>query len=762
MALIAGILIGGKLPLLFIQIPIGIIGAVFAMYKHKIKLIIGLLFSIVALGCFIMQSEVNDQNMKRKLALELHDQSVLFVGDVKAIGTTAKGFKYLIILHRYRGIGVWFYSENELQVELGDTLIGRGEFQIIDAARNPGEFDFQSYNNRKNIYGWIFPEQPSQIEIAQNNSWSLSRKIFDFRNNIRKIFRIYTPEISRGLLSALILGDKSDVGAEIHDAFAKTGVIHVLAVSGLHVGYVLFLLLMIKNMFRLPWGIDRIVIIIGLGFFVILTGGKASVIRAAVMAGLYVLAPVVNRQRNIWNIISCAAFVILCVRPTDIYDMGFQLSFVAVISIIFFYNWFEKILPQQLKVSTIQNKGLKFIWGLFLVSFAAQLGTLPLTAHVFGKIPIISLIANVIIVPLIGLLVGVGFLILLLFWLPMIGSLLGNAAWSLAQIITYLTNYFSSVSFASFDSYFSWSQVVIYYTSVLIVILISHKEKLKYGIICSLILINVLLWSWVVNKNELQVVFLDVGQGDAALLILPDQKVMLVDAGQRNLHEDYGQKVIIPALDYFGINKINWIVMSHPHSDHIGGVVTVLENVRVDTLWDSFIPYSSLAYSTILSTAAEKGTTVIRPKQGEIKKLSPNLYAQIFAPDSLVAVSQYNVNNASIVFKLVYGETSILFTGDLEHEGDDLLLPYKDLLSADVLKVAHHGSVTSTTSAFLSHIAPNIAIISVGWKNKFSHPSLDVINRLESNNIDIHRTDLHRALWLKSDGKKFKKVRWNL
>ena len=183
-------------------------------------------------------------------------------------------------------------------------------------------------------------------------------------------------------------------------------------------------------------------IILGLGGFILLTGGKASVIRASIMAGLYVLAPVLNRPINAWNIISSAGFLILLWNPALIADTGFLLSFVAVISIVFFLGIFENILPEKLKVSHVHNGAVRFIWGLFLVSVSAQIGTLPFTAWYFGRIPLISLIANVIIVPLIGILVALGFTILLLGWIPFLSSGWAESAWIVTKGIQWCSGFF--------------------------------------------------------------------------------------------------------------------------------------------------------------------------------------------------------------------------------------------------------------------------------------------------------------------------------
>ena len=755
--LIPGEFISSATPVLFLTL----VGVILLFIRKDSILVCGVLICVMAFGTQKMQTAVFHQNNLKSVALKLNEAEVEFRGEIAEIEETNKGYKYRLHLLDIQNIDIWLYQKNELICTIGDTLVGLGEFQQISSVRNPGAFDFQSFYNRKNIFGWIFPDRNDEVVVLKNTHLHFGRLIYIIQDKIRSHFNKFAPGDAAGLLNALILGDKSDVDPSIRESFAKTGVIHVLAVSGLHVGYVLIVLLLIKNMFRLPWGTDRIVVIIGLVIFVILTGGKASVVRASIMAGMYVLAPVFNRSANVWNIIGGAAMGILLFRPMDLFDLGFQLSFLAVASIIFFYNWFETVLPEKLKVNNVGHKVLQFIWGLFLVSLAAQLGTLPLTVYIFGKLPLIALIANVLIVPLIGILVGIGFFILFLGWMPGMGYLLGNSAWLISKIITLNTQLFSSFSFSIVKMSFTLFEVIAYYVVLLSIVLLFNKQRRKYGIFIILFVLNIFIWKWAFNENLLEVIYLDVGQGDAIIVKLPNDNAMLIDAGERNRYNDMGKDVVLPVLNHLGINELNWVVMSHPHNDHIGGIVSLLGEVKIDTLWDTFLPYNSWTYRKIIDYSDSNSIIIQHPKRGETKKLSKNVFVQILAPDSLVVVSEYNVNNSSIVFKLVYGKTSFLFTGDLEFEGDELLIPYQKILKSDVLKVAHHGSITSSTDSLLDLVNPGLSVISVGWKNKFSHPSPFVIERFRKKGINIHRTDLGKALWLKSDGKRIKEVEWH-
>lgn len=759
LSLITGLLMGSaKIPILLILI-LGALGIVLLLFQNDQYFVWGICLSIIGIGGTYISFHYSSVNERRDVAHYLNDEIISFISPVYEIRSTEKGRKFRIELKDFEDIGVWFFTKENIVIEIGDTLKGQGTFQKITGPRNPGEFNFQDHFYRQGIYGWIFDDKEKNIEIYNRSSFSFDLFIDQVRNKIRTHFRNLTPGVGGDLLSALILGDKSDVDVKIREDFAETGVIHVLAVSGLHVGYVLIILLIIKNMFRLPWGWDRIVVVVGLFLFVILTGSKASVVRASIMAGLYVLAPVINRQVNIWNIIAAAAFLILCIKPLSLFDLGFQLSFSAVISIVFFYNWLNLHLPDRFKVQSIENKNIQFIWSLFLVSFSAQIGTLPLTSHYFGKIPIIAFIANVLIVPLIGLLVGVGFFILFFGWIPVLGPALGESAWLLAKVITGATDLFSEFSFSSINVQFSYVDIFLFFLFI-ISILLFFSNKRTFSFLIVLCFINIIVWQWSIKDQYLDIIYLDVGQGDAVIIRLPDGETMLIDAGQRNRHENMGEEVVLPVLEHLNIHKMDWVVMSHPHSDHIGGLISIKDQIVINNIIDTFVQYDSWTYNTIIENALMNEVNISRFKKGDALSISKNALISFFAPDSQFAVLGHNVNNASIVFKLTYGESSFLFTGDLEHEGDELLIPFGDHLQSDVLKVAHHGSITSSTNELLDFVKPQIAVISVGKNNKYNHPSKEVMQRLTDRQVDIHRTDLQGALWLRSNGKRIWEVVW--
>ena len=692
----------------------------------------------------------------------IHDSEISFSGKVTSVNYGENnqriGLKNVSI--RSHGLdsipmtGIFIHAKAPVSVTPGMALEGKGQFYHMDGPRNPGAFDYQQFYTRKGFYGRAYLETASDVQIIATNPNLISST----QSKIRSLFEDKLGD-NYGLLTALILGDKSSVDPEIRSDFTDTGVIHVLAVSGLHVGYVLLILMSMGKIMRIPWGWDRLFIIIGLVCFCILTGGKPSVVRASTMAGLYILTPVVNRTGNLWNTIFLSALIILLFDPLYIQDLGFILSYTAVASIILLYQFVQTVLPDPLKIVNIKNKPTQFVWGLFLVSLSAQLGTLPITAIHFDRIPIISLIANLVVVPIIGILVATGFTIMLLGWIPFVGNLIGETAWLTTEIITWIAAQFSELPFAYVSVHqLEWPWALGYYILLMTFILLCLPKFRRYSLISGLIWIS----GWIIipsTPKEMDVVFMDVGQGDATIVRLPNEKTILIDGGQRFGNRDYGASVVIPVLNHLNIKQIDWMIMSHPHSDHIGGLISIIEVMKIDSVYDSYLDMDTWTYTSLMDSLASRSVGIRRPSPGEVIELDKDLSMLIFAPDS-ATVSKSHINDASIVFKLVYGETSFLFTGDMESNGEASLLHFDSQLDVDVLKVGHHGSKTSTTDPFIKLVSPELTVVSVGYKNKFRHPSEAVLERIKQHTDRIHRTDQSGALWLRSNGKYIKEIHW--
>jgi competence protein ComEC len=253
---------------------------------------------------------------------------------------------------------------------------------------------------------------------------------------------------------------------------------------------------------------------------------------------------------------------------------------------------------------------------------------------------------------------------------------------------------------------------------------------------------------------------LDVGQGDAVLLRLTNGSHVLVDAGPKAFGYDAGKRVLVPFLRRQGISRLDAVVLSHPHSDHIGGLEAVMEEVEVNALYEADTTIASRLHYGLRLAARRHGVPVVTVGRGDNISPDPNARVYIVHPGADDRISQ-NLNNASLCLKVLIGRTSIFFSGDAEDDAEaEMTRRYGGFLSSDILKAGHHGSSTSTGAPFLDSITPKIALISVGAQNKFGHPSPDVVRLLQTRHITVLRTDREGALVFESDGSEWKQIDW--
>lgn len=722
----------------------------------------------ITTGMLRMSIVQMDHNQVEHRLKPFDQSSVELEGEVKSIHQSKKGFRYILQnptisttrLTRREKILVQLFSDEEERLSVGTKVRTTGEFRLLEGPRNPGEFDFRSFFHRQNVWASVYQDVNVQLHaIEKRETFRFGLWIDRLRESVKNLFSKTIRGDAGSLMSAITVGLRADIPTEIRQDFRDTGIIHILAVSGLHVGFVLVIFLSLAKLSRLPYPWDKIAVIAALIMYAVLSGGRPSVWRATVMASVFVVGAVFQRRANYFNIIATSALVLLIYKPGYLFDAGFLLSFAAVVSIVFFYNQFDMILPERLRVSKIQNRISRGIAALFLVSLAAQIGTLPFIWSYFNRVPIVALAANVITVPIVGLLVPTGFSIMILgSWIPHIGEILGNTSWLLGETVFGLADFFSRLPFAYVEiGRPSWINLVQYGAIVGSLVLLLRKDYRRKGVLVLLFTLNLFVWPWALHRPVLDVIFLDVGQGDSAVIRIPGQtgnKTILVDAGMKSFYGDKGESVVVPAMKHLGIDEIDLFVMTHPHSDHIGGTEAVLAEFPTLQVWDTFAVYRSNLYDHSVEVISNKSIPFSRVGSGRwVADFTPaHLYT--LHPDSAYATRSDNVNNVSVAMKLVYGRTSFLFVGDVEKEGDREIVEYGDLIRSDVLKVGHHGSATSTSQEFLHLVKPDYAVVSVGEKNRFNHPSEEVIFRLENSGARVFRTDLDRAIWFKSDGER--------
>jgi len=494
-----------------------------------------------------------------------------------------------------------------------------------------------------------------------------------------------------------------------------------------------------------------------------LTGVPPSVFRATLMTVVIILSFLSNRTTNIINSISIAAFIILLINPNEIYNPGFQLSFSAVLAIGILHPYFKKIIYKlHLKQRWIENI-LLFIG----VSLSAQIGTLPFTLAYFSKLSIIALFANLIVIPAVGVIIGIAF----------ITVFVGLFSYSIAIYFAAANDLISGwmISFikytGSLDFSFLWIRnyslydAIIFYAGLgLILFVIQKTDKLYLKFTLPIVLMfSMTIYSTfdnkeILEKNKLNIFMVDVGQGDTFLIQFPNGKTALIDAGEANPFIDNGERVIIPLLDYLGIKKIDYGFISHLDLDHYGGFISLIYNNRISEI---FRPQPD---SNKKSLRLEKFLTDRKVKSKSYDKYSfdvGNTKIYFLNDPNSYSYKSFSSNDKSGVIKIVFGKTSFLFVGDCEHPAEYFLASnFREMLDSDVLKIGHHGSKTGSSLAFLNLVSPKISLVSAGIKNKFNHPAKSVINSLQKLNSKIYRTDEMGAVLLQSDGNVIKNVEW--
>ncbi|QQS38163.1 MAG: DNA internalization-related competence protein ComEC/Rec2 [Ignavibacteriales bacterium] len=642
----------------------------------------------------------------------------------------------------------------------GNIIELSGTFSSGRERRNPGEFDFRKYLESKDISGVITLTTTDDLKILGDEYDFFKSTIHDIRTSIdSRISELHDRKTS-GLLRGLLLADRTEINAEVKNDFIDSGVVHILAVSGLHVGYILMIFILLTGRFNIK--IRMLMTIAGILSFLLITNSPPSVFRACVMAIVFILAKLTGRSSNIYNSLAIAAAIILLFDYKELFNPGFQLSFSAVLAIAVFVP----LLTRVVNSGFIKSGILKNILILSIVSFAAQIGTLSLTLMYFGKISLIGLMANLIVIPLAGVIIAIGILTLCISPLSfLIASLSAETNMLLTSMMLELVRFSSNLSFAFTPvKNFSMIDVLVFYVHCIFIICFIKRFTNNISKIVFVILVAANIFIFTSFDNEevlvpgnLNVMVIDVGQGDAILIKFPNGETALVDAGDANYFFDAGERIIIPLLDYLGINKIDYAFISHLDSDHYAGFVSLIYNNRIKKVFKPQTDSSSNkdlrfeAYLKKMQIPFEDYSTGVR-EFGSAK-----IY---FLTSQYVNNAGFSHNNKSGVFKLVYGDSEILFTGDIELAAETYYAnKYKTFLQSDVLKVAHHGSETSSTPSFISYVKPEISLISAGVQNKFNHPSDIVLQSLDDYSR-ILRTDKSGAIILSSDGREFSLIEW--
>jgi competence protein ComEC len=671
-----------------------------------------------------------------------------------------------LLLYVPRGEG---HDSAMKDLRAGAKILVYGKVQRPSGPRNPGDFDFRHYLFLNGISAVMYAKSAEDLLVVsrQPYGWSLRGLVSGVRSRIMSVIDETVGGVEGAFLKGLLLGDRSDIPTELKTSFVNAGVIHILAVSGSNVGMVALIFLSVFKLLRVQKTLTTLLTIASLLFYMLLTGSASSVVRATIMAIILLLAPVLQRKSDVFNTLAFSALLIFFFDAKQLFDPGFQLSYAAVASILYFYPKIASLsnyLPEKVRARRLVD----FTWKLFSVTFAAQVGTIPFTAAYFGKVSIISLVANLFVIPAVaaGLAIGLAISFFSMFsaWLA---AIYGTAGQLLLELVLKMIDFSGSLSFAyvSVPS-FGLLAFLIYYVTVAVLFNLRGKEIRNTMVFALLILGNIALLPGILSDNpKVRLTVIDVGQGDASLVQFPSGKALLIDAGPKTFTYDAGERIVVPFLKRT-VRRLDGLLVTHPHSDHLGGVESVLRSIPVDMVLDAGQEGQSSIYRGYRRALRELGIPRVRLRAGDTINLFDEARVFVLHPtsrfvqrDSLHFVR--NFNNGSVVLKIVYGKAGLLLVGDAEDPSEtQMLLVYDGFLKSDFIKVGHHGSITSSGEEFIEAVKPQYAAISVGAVNKFGHPSTEVIGRYKALGTTVSRTDQQGALMYETDGETVKTVEW--
>ncbi len=670
--------------------------------------------------------------------------------------------------------------DEQTGVGFGDTLRLSGRLYRPRGFNNPGGFDYPAYLAAQGIYGTVALKDSGCIELLHRGR-GIFRTIQDRREQIHRSFHASTTGAGSAILQAMVLGEEGDLTDEMRDRFMAAGVTHIISISGSHLGMVaiicfaliraLMVLLPEHVYHRLtihadPKKIAAWLTLPLLIFYTALAGGQVATIRSLVMISAALFALILDRENGLMHSLAVAALLILITSPQAVFDISFQLSYLSVISIGYVITLWNAL---QVKADGVFQKMRNSAILLIAISLSTSLATGPLVVHYFNQVSLAGVISNMIVVPLAGLVVvplglGSGILSLFTHRLP-----LAAANQVASDAFVNVVSFFSRLPFAEFHP----PAPTVFWLLVYAVFLVSCAGCVRSRLLSRfkpfespsrvppsrLVVMagsGAVLLLWLALSffpgHLSRVGFIDVGQGDCALIELPSGKNILIDGGGTYDNRfDIGRRVVAPFLWNRGIRNLDLVVLSHPHPDHMNGLTFVARKFHVSEMWENGQDPGTAGYRDLKRTVEDRGIRcrIMQPAakterfgEAEFRVLHP---ATGFSEESKKVY--INENNRSLVMRIELNGNVFLFPGDIEAGAEATLVQrYGKDLKCDLLKVPHHGSKSSNTGAFVSMTAPEIAVVTVGKGNRYRQPSEEVIARYEKNGAKVYRTDTHGAI----------------
>ena len=663
---------------------------------------------------------------------------------VKKVNLQRDNGSSLLLTKRFQTILVTLQKEQTIRI--GSTVQISGNLQYFETAGNPGEFNAWSfYSNR----GVLFRVNEALI-TAQSQSYNkISHGLFCLKKNREAVFIKYLSQEDAAIMSGMVFGDKNAIDKDINALFQRNGISHILAISGLHISFIAMGVYYLLRRIPIPLILTAIISELFIILYAIMVGFSSSAFRAVIMISIFLLSKIFKRTYDLLTSLSVACILTILMEPGLIFDCGFLLSFTAIVGM-------GVLLPVLNKAFLPKNKILKNLVSCIAVFFT----TLPVLLYFYYEVPIYAILLNLIVIPLSSPLMGLSFILLMLAdTIPFLPDAIAAGVTGILYIYKSTCRICEQLMIARSNPGQPSAFLILIYIGILttavwiLEIRLSAVRSIKeqnakrinqrkqelllsvYGGIALIAAVAVLLCS----AEKLNRIFiLDVGQGDGIVIQNKQGDVYLVDCGSISSTR-VGEKKLIPFLKYYGMNEITGIFVTHSDEDHRNGIEELLlslqeEHIQVESIFLNEDSLLEEGFKTIQNAAKENNISVVAIEQGD-RILAEEMEFMCLYPEK----GQYaaEANDRSLVLMLQCYETEILLTGDSGSECEKEYLEKIDLSGQKfrILKVAHHGSDSSTSKELLEKWKPDIALISCGEKNRYGHPHKEILDRLKKNKI---------------------------
>lgn len=694
------------------------------------------------------------------------------------------------------GSGRLLVRQNKVPLCAGDKIAFQSRIRKPLNRGNPGEYDWETDCRNEGIF-WLASVKggDSILVLKRGSPFKPAAILFRMRESMANFLESYSGRFLdsqsakpvQGVLKGIIVGDMGDIDPDLNRDFVDSGLVHALSASGLHVAIVALLtLLIVKAAVRaVPWvllwfPLRKLVALASIPTVVtycLLVGARVPAVRSMIMGLVVATAILLDKRWHSFNSLALAGIIILLIYPLSLLTPSFQLSFASVAGILLMVSPVMNRLYGQSSRDTLDQMdtkggkhkflprlvyGLRPLTAVALTSAAATLAVLPFLIQTFHSFPVYTVFANLasdfMMTGALSIGLSATFVGMIL---PELGSWILAPAAFLTLVIIKIAAFFSTLPGSTVRvPHLGTTEFVIAAGIAFFMLWYVQgplRKKLEVVSVSGLALAAVIAIPPLVNPiTDLEVCFLNVGKGDAAFVRAPRAKGLLIDGGLANEYFDCGRGIVAPFLQWSGNRSLDGIMISHPEMDHMGGLLAVMDRVTPSRLWWNPIAVQTDHLKAILASAGSRGTAILcadriqEPVQlggATLHFLNPSVH------EAKGQASPLDLNNASVVCRVAYGDVSFLFTGDLEREGEGELLAAGMPLAATVLKVGHHGGKNSTTRQFLEAVHPKVAVISCDGPIFRTFPNQQVIERLESAGAQIFITGRDGAVTIKTDGK---------